>query len=310
MAGSDPSADAAQGPDDHRDHAPSRLRASPPPTSAFPPADALKKQLGLSYHVDSLLRLAQKVDLAGAAALEIGGTLPAGFVNDVLGVKTWTAVDFRATYAAAAGAAPAEGALPPLKDLRPEHLDAPWSGFDGQGQDIPAWADGRFDLIVSLATLEHVAELPRLLRRAHALLRTGGLAWFLVGPIWSGHRGHHVYPGHFAPYVDKTAAFLAKIEPWHHLLISSMEFHRWLFRNWGAEFADLAHYRIFESARLNRLFFQDYEIAFEQSGLDKVLFRPWESPCPSQVHLGRVQRRYPEAYGFDIDGFEILLTRP
>ena len=101
MAGSDPSADAAQGPDDHRDHAPSRLRASPPPTSAFPPADALKKQLGLSYHVDSLLRLAQKVDLAGAAALEIGGTLPAEFVNDVLGVKTWTAVDFRATYAAA-----------------------------------------------------------------------------------------------------------------------------------------------------------------------------------------------------------------
>jgi SAM-dependent methyltransferase len=286
------------------------LRAEPSVASPYPPADDLKKQFGLSYHIDTLLRLAQKVDLAGVTALEIGGTLPAGLVNNVLGVKTWVAVDFRSTYSTLVGAAPPRSGLPALKDLTPEHLQSSWSAFDGQGQDVPEWADGQFDLIISLATLEHVSELPRLLRRAQALIRPGGLAWFLVGPIWSGHRGHHVYPGHFAPYVDKTASFLAKIDPWQHLLMSSIEFYRWLLENWGAEFADLAHHRIFESSRLNRLFFQDYEVAFELSGLRTVLFRPWESPCPSDAHLQRVRRRFPETHGFDVDGFEILLSRP
>lgn len=281
------------------------------PARGWPPAEDLKKRFGLSYHVDTLLRLAQTVDPTDLRVLEIGGTLPAAFVNEVLGAKTWTAVDFRSTYAVAAGAVQkAEGALPSLHELKPEHLQSRWSAFDGQAQDFPEWADGNFDLIVSLATLEHVAELPRLLRRARALLRPGGHAWFLVGPIWSGYRGHHVYPGHFAPFVDKTASFLSIVEPWQHVLMSSLEFYRWLFKHWGAEFADLAHYRIFESSRLNRLFFPDYEVAFELSGLRTLSLRPWQSPCPSEAHLRRARMRYPEMHGFEIDGFEVLLSRP
>jgi SAM-dependent methyltransferase len=276
--------------------------------AAVDPA-ALKKQFDLSYQIDTLLNLNRLFAIRGCKVLEIGGALPSELVNGVFGAATWIAVDDRSAYLKVMGKAGPDDVSRPVAQFAPEDLRFGWQSFDGRGHDVPTWADGRFDLIVSLATLEHVSALPRLMGRMRSLVRPGGAVWCLVGPIWSGYRGYHVYGNYFAPYSGKTAAFLKEAEPWQHLLMDSMEFYKWLHSRWGAEFADLAHSSIFESPRLNRLMFPDYQAAFAFSGLRTEAFQPWALPMPSQLHFERVQARFPQQRGFEIDGFEILLRR-
>ena len=283
--------------------------AAPPQKLSLRDPAALRREFNLSYHVDSLLRLNDLVPLSGLRVLEVGGALPPGLVNDVFGTKTWLSVDDRSAYLSSMAGSHSRREASAVQGLDPEALNAPWMALDGRAHDIPASADGHFDLVVSLATLEHVSALPLLLRRMAALLRPGGSAWCLVGPIWSGYRGHHVYPDYFAPHRDKTAALLREMQPWQHLWMSSMEFYKWLDAGWGAEFADIVHYNIFESSRLNRLFYPDYEIAFTLSGLKTAFFRPWPMQPANLRNLDVVQARFPQSQGFQIDGFEILLSR-
>src|SRR5271167_1853483 len=51
------------------------------------------QRFGLSYHVSYAFSCAQSVSFAGKDVLEVGGSLPPGFVFDILAAKTWTAIE-------------------------------------------------------------------------------------------------------------------------------------------------------------------------------------------------------------------------
>ena len=52
--------------------------------------------------------------------------------------------------------------------------------------------DNSFDAIVSLATFEHIHELPKALEELHRVLKTDGYIYTSFGPIWTSAKGHHL----------------------------------------------------------------------------------------------------------------------
>jgi SAM-dependent methyltransferase len=253
----------------------------------------------------SLERLAKLADIRGRQVLEIGGGLPRDLVLDKLGASAWVCVDDRSGWSRSMGHSVAAGTS--ITELRPEQIESGWSSFDSSAHDIPSWVDGQFDFVISFAALEHIPCVPKLMRRVRALLRPGGAAWFLVGPIWSGYRGYHIYPRDFLGYEGETSDFLQKITPWQHLLMSPVEFYDWARHLWGEGFADALQASIFESTRINRLGLADYQLAFQLSGLCTAHYQEWPSPADSDAQLEAVRARYPYQRGFEVDGFSILL---
>jgi len=59
------------------------------------------------------------------------------------------------------------------------------------------FADGSFDLIVSMSTFEHVAHADRVLAEIRRVLKPGGQALVTFEPIWTCAYGHHLH--HFGP---------------------------------------------------------------------------------------------------------------
>src|ERR1700689_3601535 len=53
----------------------------------------LQARFGLSYHVPYCAHADKLVGLRGKRVLEVGGSLPVGFVRDHLGAAQWTAVE-------------------------------------------------------------------------------------------------------------------------------------------------------------------------------------------------------------------------
>jgi len=270
---------------------------------------ALKERHRLSYQIDALERADGLVGLKGRRVLELGGALSADLVLDTYHARSWVGIDDRTAYAKLTGVR-----LTPCPKLTPDARppDSGWAVFDGRCHDLPTGFEGCFDLAFCLATLEHVAGLPRFLDRLATSLAPGGVALLLVGPVWSSWRGHHVFPDYFHPDEDKTRDLLSRLLPWQHLLMSRIDFYRWLARHYGTQFADRCWESIFESARLNRLFYDEYTAAFSASRLSvRNLERanPHPSPEHPEFHflLDAVRRSHVGRHGFEVDCFWAIL---
>jgi SAM-dependent methyltransferase len=70
------------------------------------------------------------------------------------------------------------------------------------GNKIPM-EDSSAGAVISLATFEHVLEIPGLLDEVHRVLEPGGYFYADFGPLWTCAVGHHVY----AKFEDKEARF-------------------------------------------------------------------------------------------------------
>jgi SAM-dependent methyltransferase len=273
--------------------------------------EVAKKTIGgvavKEYVADSLALLQTRVTLRGARILEMGGSLPPQFVMDVLGAAAWVCVDDRSSWIQTMG-----GSRPPgtaVTELERRHLESGWSCFDSSVHDIPELADGTFDLVVSFAALEHIPSVPKLLRRINSLLRPGGSAWLLVGPIWTGYRGHHIFPHDYPGYARETLGLLDRLEPWHHLLVEPMELYEWVKGHWGVNFADVVYSSVYESTRINRMGYSDYQRAIALSGMSVAAFQAWDRAPGLRPHLERVQARFPQQKGFEANGFHVLLQK-
>ncbi len=119
-----------------------------------------------------------------------------------------------------------------------------------------------FDVVYSLASFEHINDLPRALSEMHRVLRPGGLLVSVWSPIWSGFNGHHY--GTTVSHQSHTDIEL----PWAHLILSPQRLPDYLVagENFSQEEAHQAAERIHQSAWLNRLTFTQYErILFESA---------------------------------------------
>lgn len=263
----------------------------------------LKEKYGLTYHTQRLNAAADLLE--GARVLEVGGALPREVVVGYYGARSWTAVDDISAYAQAA-----QGSgwrAPDLRRLDAEAVpaqDGENAVYDGDAGDLPESFADAFDVVFSLATFEHVIGLERLLQKTVMALRSGGLLLTQVGPIWTGWRGHHIFPGYFAPDEDKTADMLDRMVPWQHLLMSPQGMREWLAGRYGDEFAGTAAAAIYESERLNRLPLDEYRRMFAEAGFETLHFEP-NGESPPAAWADALTPRLPA--GAEVDCFWAVL---
>ena len=98
--------------------------------------------------------------------------------------------------------------------------DAEKTGFD----------DNQFDFIFSLATFEHIHNLPAVLKECHRILKDKGVLFTLFGPIWSSAWGHHLW----VTIDNKTYNYKnTMLPPFCHLIQSESEVFDYLMREYN-----------------------------------------------------------------------------
>ncbi len=149
--------------------------------------------------------------------------------------------------------------------------------------NVPQIPDASFDLAVSMATFEHVMDLPRVLHETARVLRPGGILHAEFSPIWRHYYGSHL--GKYLPF------------PWTHLLFSERTVHRTLARLQKIPQPPL--YR-----GLNRLTLADYRRIFAESPFRVLSFR-----LETRSRLKRALHRVPGVAEFVAGGVVVRLAR-
>jgi SAM-dependent methyltransferase len=177
----------------------------------------------------------------------------------------------------------------------------------GDASAMP-FEDTSFDAIFSVATFEHVLDLPRALAEMHRVLRPGGFVFSLFGPIWSGCRGHHLrvdLPGaqyrHFVPEANPLPDFC-------HLLLGRDELRAALRERVAGEAIEPIVAWVFDGDGINRLFFQDYLDLFAASAFSREALRLETDPVDES--LARLLCfRHPQESRFDVTNAEVVLRK-
>lgn len=145
--------------------------------------------------------------LDGMALLDIGAS-PHGYAMEkcfALGVHRYMGIGLDIDTAEDMRFGEAEGSL--------RYMNA---------QDL-AFADGSFDLVVSMSTFEHIADVPKALAEIHRVLRPGGAVLLSFEPLWTCAYGHHLH--HFGP--------VSKLVPdWSHLIWDRQQMRAYLEGKW------------------------------------------------------------------------------
>ena len=128
------------------------------------------------------------------------------------------------------------------------------------------FADESFDLVYSLATFEHIHDLPGALAQMRRVLVPGGLVVSVWSPIWNGFNGHHY--GSMLGHPDDSDINL----PWAHHILGPTRMREYLVagESFSPQEADRAVGEIYESPSLNRLCYGDYRRILAASGLEPV----------------------------------------
>jgi SAM-dependent methyltransferase len=289
----------------HRAAVPPRLGSGRglPRGARVPPARKslaeVARELGLTYQADALQYFARRVPFLDRRVLEVGGSTPPEIGIELLGARTWICVDDITRYRELKTG----GAAQHVVDLTGASLpERGWGVHDGRIQDMPEHFRGQFDVVLSIATLEHVTELPVALRRMNEALAPRGTMAHAVGPIWSGPRGYHVMPGYFKEFGERTADFCRWLRPWQHLLYTVPQMFHATRARFGSAFAEVAIHSIYESNRLNRLHAEEYLLYFEAMGFETL--RPDGHSIGGDLSLlPSVKARYPMFSLFAWDGF-------
>lgn len=169
--------------------------------------------------------------------------------------------------------------------------------------------DESISAIFSVATFEHIYDLDVAIAEMYRVLRPGGILYSDFGPIWSCSVGHHVYAKvgdeearHWAPGKNPVPHF-------GHLLYSSDELHARLDSKVSPDLLNAIIDWIYTGDGINRLFYEDYIQAFDQSGFQIMkLNRVMEHVKPSmEKSLRDICTPYQE---FGCRMIEVVLRKP
>lgn len=125
--------------------------------------------------IEHLMQLRNRVPLRDARVLEIAGDMELWFARGLrqLGAGQVVSTNITDGYEA----------LPSYPGIERKWMDA-------RSLDFP---EQSFDLVVGVAILEHLHDLPVALQSICRILRPGGIAYLHGGPLWQGPKGHHVW---------------------------------------------------------------------------------------------------------------------
>lgn len=287
-------------------------------TGNFNPSAAegarLQSEFNLSYHIPYCAEADRRVGLAGKRVLEVGGSLPRGFVRDHLQAAHWTAVEELSYWRCVDRVEHLEGsplqqkADAVLADATPEILTGDYTLIDGAIEDAPDALAEQFDVAFSIACFEHVSRLPKALERIHKLLKPGGKLFTMFSPVWSAHDGHHL------PEITDASGRTFKfndspIPPWGHLLCGPSGMYSYLLQYTDAATAEQMVYYIYHAPHINRLFIEDYAAYFDLSPL-KILTCEATFPTAVPADLqAQLERLHPGHSRFKNNGLLVVLEK-
>lgn len=273
-----------------------------------------RQRFGLSYHISYAFNCAQSVSFAGKHVLEVGGSLPPNLVFDILGAKTWTAIetpDYEDALAEAGGITHKGTLLHMDTDVTPSKgfgtpLAARYNFLLANIEDLPECHHEKYDLVFSIATFEHIQKMPSALDRMYRALKPGGKVFSLFAPIWSAFDGHHL-----PEMVDVSGRKVDRsmIPPWGHLLARPPEMYRYLCTRTDPETAGTMVYYIYHSPFINRFFTEDYISYIKQTRFKVInLTRAFTAPVPPNIHH-TLATLYPGRAHFDNNGLYVILEK-
>ncbi len=273
-----------------------------------------QRRYGLSYHVPYAMEAESQIGLRGKAVIEIGGSLPEGFVRGVLGVRQWLAIEEMAYWHEIGASGGTQGTPPDRTGVRslaaagPADATPAYGVFSGRVEDLPETLHGRFDAAFSIAAFEHVDRLARTLDGIHAALRPGGRLFTMFSPIWSAHDGHHL-PDIRDRNGREFSFSKSPIPPWGHLLMRPPELFRHLSSLTDRETAAEIVYYVHHSSHINRLFTEDYvaycrESPFEVERCNGTFL----TPPPPELQR-ELERRHTGYQHFSNNGMLLILRK-
>jgi len=169
-------------------------------------------------------------------------------------------------------------------------------------------AGGSVSSIISIATFEHINNLKLALDECHRVLRAGGILYSNFGPIWSSSVGHHVYARVGDEEVRHWKPGKNPIPNYGHLLYSKEELRKKLQKGRSPGLVEAMLEWIYDKDDINRLFFEDYILAFRQSRF-RVARLNKTIEFVDRAILKRLQYRHPHYKEFGCRIIEVVLEK-
>ncbi|QCO07242.1 methyltransferase domain-containing protein [Azospirillum argentinense] len=276
----------------------------------------LVNTLKLKHSARHLERINDIIPFEGKNVFEIGGHNVLRSISlDALKAKKWICCDY---ISGASG----KRYLPETKEYLQEivipinkakeiediqRID--FAILDGDVVDLQGF-DNKFDMSISINTLEHIADLPGMLNTVKRIMIPGGYHISVWGPIWSGHVGHHinsVFDSVHNKYYNMPNHI--PFNAWDHLLLSPAEMYHNLLQNCSDQAAREIVRQTYTSERINRIWFDDYVRFFEMSGMEIVqLTEDWIVSPPDSV-ASALAEKYPYQKNFSTSAATVVLRK-
>jgi SAM-dependent methyltransferase len=276
----------------------------------MPPIDqeALKAKYNLTYHVPFALEGQSRIDFRGKDVLEVGGSLPRGFVLDELGAKSWIGIEEFDYYTEIHK----PSAIQPtcrLEEVTSVDALGDYAILSGRIEKLTPIFFTRFDAIFSIAAFEHIDHMAAALDRMYDALRPGGMLFTMFSPIWSSHDGHHLHR-----VVDAKGTVFdysnCPIPAWGHLFLTPPQMFIYLLDHTDRDAAAEIVYQVYNSTGINRLFTEDYFAYFQES---RFTIKTLEMIFPTQILEGLkpvLEAKNPPYKHFENNGLLVVLEKP
>lgn len=268
-----------------------------------------KKYSLKSYQTGYVLQVEQEVGFAGKSILEVGGSLPREFVFEALGVKSWTAIKYIQYYIDAGFKYPGGEVSITFDEIKNGALQKEYEIINGKIEDLPYHLFSSFDLVFSVATLQHLHAIPAATEKIFQSLKLGGCYCAFSAPIWSCHNGHFFTEKKSASGENYNYHDNSPVPPWGHLLMRPPQMYEHLCRAVDFDTAAAITYEIYNSSRINRFFLEDYIHFLKLSPFSQGQFRPLPPmSIPANVQA-KLESLYPGYQNFSSQGFSFTLFR-
>lgn len=271
-----------------------------------------------SYQINFAFTCSQIIGFEGKNVLEVGGALPREFVFDYLNAFSWTALD-AVSYSETLAIMHSEY-QDVVKRVKQSVEKSLYTRTDGTFswykvflmniENLPLEHYGKYDLIYSSATFEHLNQFPGALGKMFQALKPGGILFSMFSPIWSAYNGHHL-----RNISDKEGKVTynfgnSPIPPWGHLLMRPPDLYRHLTQITDAETAQKILYDVFHCPSINRLFTEDYvDFVSQTSFIVREMQATFNTTVPAQIQE-QLERIYPGRKLFGNNGILMILEKP
>lgn len=184
--------------------------------------------------------------------------------------------------------------------------------IDARLEDLPEFFYDKFDIVISIATFEHILNLKESIDIIYELLNNSGNLLSSFAPIYSSMIGHHFWYNNkynFNTIVDELKFI--------HLLYSYDEAKEiikniFTYDKYGDLYLDLQKsflYLAYESNVLNKLMYNDYITIFNDTKFKKLdLIPTWILNNISNDILSELENRYGKMR-YDVAGFYVRATK-